>query len=240
MKKRVLRVLIINLSLIILVSCKAPVESVSNCDLPKELRENQDKPSEDSLDSNPVCLLPEKLEEANLEVDVTLKDFNTAQAEKMNKALDRLLIVINSKEFKNRVLDHTYQNKKMFVDNNGLSNLEIYEKIMLGAEELNPPENQQIDLNITLYYANNGTVGYTYPDVNRIWVNDKFFAGYTYAKVAENVVHEWCHKLGFTHDFNRTNRRNFSVPYAIGTIVQNLIEDMTPQLPAPDEEESGK
>ena len=101
---------------------------------------------------------------------------------------------------------------------------------MLGSEVLIPGNDEEMDLDITLYYANNSVVGYTYPDTTRVWTNDKFFSTYTYAQVAQNVVHEWIHKLGFGHDYNRTTRRNYSVPYGIGTIIKDLIEEMTPQV----------
>ena len=97
---------------------------------------------------------------------------------------------------------------------------------MLGSEELNPGDNETIDIDITLYFANNSTVGYTYPNVNKIWVNNKFFAGFSLGKVAANVTHEWTHKLGFGHDFNRTTRRNSSVPYGVGTIIQQLVDGL--------------
>ena len=97
---------------------------------------------------------------------------------------------------------------------------------MLGAETLSPEEDEEIDIDITLYYSNNSTVGYTYPNTNRIWVNDKFFAVNSLGKVAANVLHEWTHKIGFDHDFKRTTRRNFSIPYGVGTIIEKMVDGM--------------
>jgi hypothetical protein len=142
------------------------------------------------------------------------------------KLFKRIKIVINSTAFKERVLNHTYQGVRTFYDNEGLTNEEIYEAIMLGSEDLNPGDNETIDIDITLYFRNNSTVGYTYPNVNKIWVNNKFFAGFSLGKVAANVAHEWTHKIGFGHDFNRTTRRNFSVPYGVGTIIQELVDGL--------------
>lgn len=201
-----------------LVSCQDPIPQAADCVLPE-------KSNSEEADVQ-ICSVPEPEELASLELNVELKDFNTKQEEKMRDALAQLKIILNSKVFKERVLNHQYEDESTFVDNNGLSNKEIYEKIMEAAEVLDPEVDQEMDLKITLYYANNSTVGYTYPDSDRVWVNNKFFAGYSLAKVAANVVHEWTHKLGFGHDFRRTTRRNFSVPYGVGTIVRELIEKM--------------
>lgn len=172
------------------------------------------------------CVIPKKNLDANLSVDVFLRDFNQAQENKMSSALARLQHVLNSEEFRQRILNHKYQNKKTFVDNRGMSNQEVYEEIMKGAETLSNTVDEVLNLDITLYFSNNSVVGYTYPNSTRIWVNNKFFAQYSYGKVAGNVAHEWTHKLGFGHDFNRTSSRVYSVPYAVGNIVAELVEKM--------------
>jgi hypothetical protein len=184
--------------------------------------------SKDESDQVPArdCVIPEREETANLTINASLRDFGPEKEEKMRDALDRLKIIINSKVFKSRILNHEYQGEKTFVDNGGLTNEEIYEKLMIGAETLMPDEDEEVDVDITLYYKSNSTVGYTYPDTNRIWVNDKFFATFTLGKVAANVTHEWTHKIGFGHDFNRTAKRDFSVPYGVGTIIQELVDGM--------------
>ncbi len=213
---------------LILYSCKESTIVVADCILPSE-RESQNLDSPED-DQKSLCLLPTREPNANLTATLTLQDFSVQDEIKMEKAIERLKIVINSVAFKNRVLNHTYNGQKTFVDNEGLTNQEIYDKVMLGSEVLIPGNDEEMDLDITLYYANNSVVGYTYPDTTRVWTNDKFFSTYTYAQVAQNVVHEWIHKLGFGHDYNRTTKRNYSVPYAIGTIIKDLIEEMTPQV----------
>lgn len=199
--------------------CKEVAVQVDQCAL---------NPTQEEQENGQVrkCVLPEKDEFANLEINANLRDFIADREGKMLDALERLKIVVNSKEFKQQILNHEYQGQKMFVDNQGYSNLEIYNLIMLGAETLSPSEDEEIDIDITLYYSNNSTVGYTYPDTNRIWVNDKFFAVNSLGKVAANVLHEWTHKIGFDHDFKRTTRRNFSIPYGVGTIIEKMVDGM--------------
>lgn len=205
----------------ILTGCKEVPYTETDCQLDND---------ETVVDINPPeCIVPEQEANAELTINSTLEDFSLEQENKMKDALKRLKVVINSAEFKNKVINHSYNGDKTFIDNNGLTNEEIYQKIMAASETLSPEEDHEIDIDITLYFANNSTVGYTYPNVNKIWVNRKFFSTYSLAKVAGNVAHEWTHKLGFDHDFQRTERRNFSVPYAVGSIIQELIENMTPE-----------
>lgn len=225
MKTRHLRKLVPFMVLSVLLSaCKeAPTQLNAHCLLPGEEAPEQ---SEQDAELPRECAIPEQAENGKVAINALLREFSEQDENKMRKALERLRLVLNSKEFKQRVLDHTYEGEKTFVDNNGLTNEEVYEVIMNGAEDLLPDVDHEADLDITLYHKNNSTVGYTYPNTIRIWVNKKFFANFTLGKVAGNAVHEWTHKLGFGHDFKRTVRRNYSVPYAIGTIVQEMVDSM--------------
>lgn len=212
--------------LTLFTSCNVPLAPLENCVMPGEVAQLQQKASDENEVQPKVCAIPEREESANLELNVHLTDFAPEKEQKMQDALERIRLVINSKEFKQRVLDHEYNGVKTFYDNGGMNNEEVYNAIMAGNEVLVPGDDEEMDLNVTLYFKNNGTVGYTYPNKNQIWVNDKFFANFTLGKVAANVVHEWTHKLGFEHDFNRTTQRNFSVPYGVGTIIQELVDGM--------------
>jgi hypothetical protein len=211
-----------------MVACQEPIPITQACVLPSGANASPMKQANAEGEVLPPkeCVIPEREETANLTINASLRDFGPEKEEKMRDALDRMKIIINSKIFKSRVLNHEYQGKKTFVDNGGLTNQQIYDKLMIGAESLIPEEDEEIDVDITLYYKSNSTVGYTYPDTSRIWVNDKFFATFTLGKVAANVTHEWTHKVGFGHDFNRTAKREFSVPYGIGTIIKELVDGM--------------
>ena len=79
-----------------------------------------------------------------------------------------------------------------------------------------------MDFELELYYASRNTIGYTYPDVLRIWMNTKYFDSYTPSEVAGNVFHEWTHKLGFEHATTHSVSRDSSVPYAIGYLIKEL------------------
>lgn len=214
---------------VLLIGCEAPVAPPEACVLPGA--QNQVSANENGNDgaetTQPrLCNIPEREMGADLTVNLEFRDFSMPKEAKLNDAIERMLLVINSKEFKQKVLAHEYLGKKTFVDNQNLTNQEVYEVIMAGVETLNGDLDQEMDLDLTLYYSNNSTVGYTYPNTNRVWINDKFFTTNSLGKVAGNIVHEWTHKLGFTHDFNRTEKRNYSVPYAVGNIIQELVDSL--------------
>lgn len=154
---------------------------------------------------------------------VTFVNFDKTDEDKVTKALEIIKKVVLSDEFKQRVLNYTYQGQKQFIDNNGMTNEEILEAIFEGREDLLPETDHEMDLELELYYKwLTSTVGYTNPNTLRIWMNTKYFDSYTPVDVAGNVFHEWLHKIGFDHDFNYSESRDHSVPYAIGYLIEEL------------------
>ncbi|MBA2403573.1 MAG: hypothetical protein H0V66_02280, partial [Bdellovibrionales bacterium] len=141
---------------------------------------------------------------------------------KVEKAIAIIKKVIASEEFKNKVINFTYGGKKTYVDNDGFSNEEIYQKLLDGSESLRPGNDHTMDLDLELYYSSKNTVGYTYPSGLRIWMNTKYFDAYTPSEVAGNVFHEWTHKLGFGHASSYSVSRDSSVPYALGYLIEEL------------------
>jgi hypothetical protein len=143
-----------------------------------------------------------------------------------NKVIHALKIikkVFSSSEFRTRVLQHEFDGKKTFHMNNGLSNLEIYQEILSGSEQLYPSMNNSMDVELELYSDfQSNVLGFTRPDVPRIWMNKKYFDQHTDAELSSNLVHEWLHKLGFDHEREKSPERKYSVPYAIGYIVKEL------------------
>jgi ribosomal protein L21 len=158
----------------------------------------------------------------NFEVNLNLNKFNSTQEDKVLEAADLIKKVVASEEFKKKVLSYKYRGKKAFNDNAGLSNAQIYKKIIEGSEKLRPGKDNEMDLDLEVYKENNNTVGYTYPSVIRVWMNSKYLNKNSPAKVTTNMMHEWLHKLGFKHDVKATPDRKHSVPYAIGYIVAKL------------------
>lgn len=163
----------------------------------------------------------------NFDVNVKLDNaFTTSQEDKIRAASDLIKKVIASETFKNRILNHKFKGRKAFNDNQGLSNAQIYKKIIEGSEVLTPGIDNQMDLSLEVYRASNNTVGYTYPSELRVWMNSKFLNANKPYKVTTNMVHEWLHKLGFKHSAKSTPTRKYSVPYAVGYLVRDLAKRM--------------
>ena len=159
------------------------------------------------------------------DTNVIFFNVTAIQESKFQKALEIIKEVIATDEFRTKVLNHTYNGNKTYVDNGGYTNAQIYQKILDGSETLQKIVDNEMDMEVELYYAATSTVGYTYANSKRIWVNKKFFDGYTPAGVAHNLFHEWLHKLGFTHASTWSTSRDYSVPYAIGDIVGEIGKD---------------
>lgn len=161
----------------------------------------------------------------SFEANIELINFSSLQKEKMERAIEIIKLVIATEEFKEAVLNHTYNGKKTFVDNNGFSNEEIYQLILNGAERLQPARNNTLDAEVQLYYEDSNTIGYTYPSSRRIYVNSKYFNAYTASGVAHNLFHEWLHKLGFNHAASWSHSRDYSVPYSLGYLMGKIGRD---------------
>lgn len=159
---------------------------------------------------------------AVFDAQINMVNFPQEQEAKVYKAIDLIKKVVSSSEFKERVLSHTYNGKKSYVDNKGLTNEQIYQLILDGSETLTPGKNSRMDIELVLYQNSSNTIGYTYPNTTRIWINTKYFNKYNPVQVADNLFHEWLHKLGFDHALKYSRHRNYSVPYAIGYLVEEL------------------
>ena len=156
------------------------------------------------------------------DTNVTPIGTTSPQEAKIQAAEMKIKDVVGSEEFRSAVLNHTYGGKKTFVDNKGLTNAQIYQKILDGAETLQPKKNNAMDMFVKLYYQNSIVVGYTTTGSKTINMNTKYFNTYTSSGVSHNMMHEWLHKLGFTHAASYSVSRNYSVPYAIGNIMGKL------------------
>lgn len=140
---------------------------------------------------------------------IDFKGFTQKQIGHFWQANAKLNLVINSPEFE----QFLYKRKKLR-DTNGLTIPEIL-KVLRGKKP---------KLAFTMYYSRKSTVGYTYPNSNRIWFNSKFHNKYTVCKSAGNLGHEVSHKLGFKHAFKRTIDRIYSIPYTINAAFKELCK----------------
>ncbi len=167
-------------------------------------------------------------------LEVELNDaqgFSQRQTQLLNQAVVAVNQVINSENFKQSVLNHTYQGKKQFVQSDGLDNEQVYQKIMEAAE-IYPkvsPVDGLMDMTLQVYWPRwrwSSAVAYTNWNTATLFISGRYLGWAKVSDLANTIVHEWVHKLGFEHDYNSTARRPYSVPYAIGDIVGDLVSQI--------------
>lgn len=152
---------------------------------------------------------------------------------KYDNAARLLERVINTQKFRDAVLAHTYNGKPGFASTADTPS-EVLSKLVAGSEILTPGIDHEWGWEVVFYYSGRSTVGYTYANTLQVHVNTRFFQSFTLAQVGRNQAHEYTHKLGYGHDKKATSRRPYSVPYAIGSIVERLIsEDLGIENAAP-------
>lgn len=153
---------------------------------------------------------------------MSLEGFNGLSLQKLQSGFSFMEKVINSEEFRSRVIN--FKNKRgerKFESNRGLSNEEIYEIFMEGREVLQMDTPGEVNLFLKLYdNPMSRVIGYTTSKTNLININWKYFKHFKIHEVAANLTHEWTHKLGFGHT---SAKEHDSVPYAIGYIVRDLV-----------------
>lgn len=94
--------------------------------------------------------------------------------------------------------------KRKLIQTNGMTNAQVIEFVRRATASIP----------VVYYYANNSTVGYRQPPEDTIYINRKFHNSYGNCAEASGNGHEALHVLGFGHDFKRTARRPYSIPYS--------------------------
>ena len=179
--------------------------------------------------SNVRAFVP--VEAYTFDFNIETSRMGPVKEEKLFEAVELLQEVFSSPEFKLRILLHRYKGGYRFAHNRGLSNYQIYKRILNGVEKLYPVKNNAMDVVIELYTNNKSIViGYTNPFTRKIWMNTKYFNRHTPAEVASHLTHEWLHKLGFGHEREKSNNRKYSVPYAIGYIVKEMARELNEDI----------
>ena len=103
------------------------------------------------------------------------------------------------------------------------TNDKVLETIMSGFDNGDGVDHQ-IDIVAEAYYSNEGVIARAMVgpgNVNYVKWNEKFLGDGTVPGVVKTFLHEYCHRVGYGHPYNRTSDRNYSVPYAVGHIGEN-------------------
>lgn len=152
---------------------------------------------------------------------MSIEGFSGESLAKLRKAFELLEAVVNSDEFKDRIINFkNSKGERTFASNKGLTNEQIYQIFMEGRETLQQNTPGEMNFFLRLYNRPwSRVIGYTTGDTNVININWKFFRNFRPNEVAGNLAHEWTHKIGFDH---KSAAEHDSAPYAIGYIVEEM------------------
>lgn len=172
-----------------------------------------------------------------MKINITTKDLTPDEQQEINEAAQIAEKLLNSDEFRNWCINHSYERvtitgrlwwkkyhyQKVFGFHYTTdTGKQVYDKIMAGAEVLDPIPDGEADIWVTVDRRNSTRiVGYTYPNSKWQWIYKWVFRSWGPKDVAGNLIHEWCHKLGYDHEYKFTNNREFSVPYSVGYYVSS-------------------
>ncbi|MFA0964535.1 hypothetical protein AB9P05_22195 [Roseivirga sp. BDSF3-8] len=158
-----------------------------------------------------------------------LYKFNrTWKKKKARRVVALMNTVINSEEFKEKVLAYDFQDTRYRRSSKEAyerlsDNQQIYDILMKGNEQESPEGDDhtwQLRIKLGRFLFQ---VGRREGDLI-ITQNWFFRKDGNEAAVAGHWAHEYAHMLGFNHDYEPTERRDQSVPYAIGHIIEEILE----------------
>jgi hypothetical protein len=149
--------------------------------------------------------------------EVIIRDVNNFSDKdrlKLEKAVQLWEDVWNDPAFQQKILE--YRLPMGFWMSGGLNNEQVLAKMLAGAERLENEADSEADIFLTLAKGSKNVLGWTNPHTKIQWISRWFFRSATPEKIAGNLAHEYCHKLGFKHEYKNTKQRKYSVPYAVG------------------------
>lgn len=133
----------------------------------------------------------------------------------------------NRKNFHKNVCSYTDINSGSSVSKE-MTRQQVHSLIMSGWDKFHQIQDGDIDVDATLFYKRwSSAIGYTYPSTFKTWLNTKFWTGSEkdiVSMIAGNIAHEYMHNLGFGHAYDWNSSREFTVPYAIGTIINQIVK----------------
>lgn len=154
---------------------------------------------------------------------VKMENFDPIDKKRIENITAKTEKLINSEFFKEAIIEQKDKNAQKFIENKGLSNLEIYSSIMNASEDINSISDKTWQLNLSLKRIfSSSTLAYTEKSKPEIFINLKYFKNAKDNKIAGTICHEYMHKLGYAHDKKYSKERSKTVPYMIGDICDSL------------------
>ena len=171
---------------------------------------------------------------------VKATNYNGAHLTKLQVSLNMIEKVLNSVQFKDAVINFKTNGeltfsfrKNLFKEFEHYTNEQVYGLIMQAQEDPVNVSDGSMDLYLELAPGGGGsTIGYGNPGEETIYTYQDWFDSATSEDIANQITHEWCHKIGFDHAFYpwQDKFRENSVPYGIGDLVETLcgLPNLTP------------
>jgi len=176
--------------------------------------------------------------------DISFPDYSQLdlrQKARYEKAVAIIETVLNSDEFKRKVLSYKRSDGSRLYQKNylwsnkaeTLTNEEVLSVIIRGDEKMRPGTFNEMNINSWVKKCNwwqragiwcRKVIGSTSPSSSfMIKHNWKFYKNYETHQMVANIVHEWLHLLGFLH--GNENMRE-EVPYVVGSIAGEVAQQL--------------
>lgn len=133
--------------------------------------------------------------------------------------------IINSSQFKARVLAHQFNNVETFAANDGLSNAQILTKLLDGKETRSRVADQKWSFVLSRKYQWkwwSSVTAFTSGNTDVITIYHSYIRDASNYELVRTLCHEYTHKLGFGHPDKIEAVWDFTVPYAVGAICQEV------------------
>lgn len=136
---------------------------------------------------------------AKIEITNLINYTDSEKQTLFNEILPKVEEIRNSQCFGDFILKRKMQKTR------GLTNKEI----------LNDLRHNSAKITLQRYWSLYNTTGYTLPNINKIWLNERIHDKISICRQSANVLHELSHKWGYFHDKYWHKLRDFSVPYSV-------------------------
>lgn len=183
-------------------------------------------------------------EHNDFKVTVQVTGYNDDELEMLESATTLMARAIGDPMFKEYCLNYSYEITKYkwtwsgkktwketykgFYGTEGLSQFQVYEKIIKGQELLSGDgEDNEADIYLGIDRSDKpGVLGYSYSSSIWQYIYSRVFREYGVNTVAGNLCHEWCHKMDFHHYSSSTpsTRKKHTTPYAVGYYVKYYLD----------------
>jgi hypothetical protein len=151
--------------------------------------------------------------------------YSTEERRKLDDALQVATAVLNSPDFQRAVLAYGTgrnppgfsQAERAFPERAVASNQEVLDALLSG----NVPADRTIRLFLSME-KKRSEVGHTLPTPGQdsvTYTDREHFARMGSAEIAEHLIHEHLHRIGFLHHSGYSVERCDSIPYAVGRLV---------------------